>query len=120
VISLLAHRVEIGPLWQSEEVLRSKRIGEFAKKVRMLTHLDKESEGKPDVTVVTSGEAGQKIYSERGLSMATEMSQERLIDKFKRNAQGITGEAKTSESIDVILGLEEQEDISMLMKLLVP
>jgi hypothetical protein len=48
------------------------------------------------------------------------MSQERLIDKFKRNAQGITGEAKTSESIDVILGLEEQEDISMLMKLLVP
>ena len=118
--SLLAHRVEIGPLWQSEEVLRSNRIGEFAKKVRILTHLDKESEGKPDVTVVTSGEAGQKIYSERGLSMATEMSQERLIDKFKRNAQGITGESKASESIDVILGLEEQEDISMLMKLLVP
>ncbi|NNG06275.1 MAG: hypothetical protein HKM90_00960 [Desulfobacteraceae bacterium] len=120
LFSLLAHRVEIGPLWQSEEVLRSTRIGEFAKKVRMLTHLDKESEGKPDVTVVTSGEAGQKIYSERGLSMATEMSQERLIDKFKRNAQGITGESKTRESIDVILGLEEQEDISMLMKLLVP
>jgi hypothetical protein len=112
LFSLLAHRVEIGPLWQS--------VGEFAKKVRMLTHLDKESEGKPDVTVVTSGEAGQKIYTERGLSMATEMSKERLIDKFKRNAQGITGESKASESIDVILGLEEQEDISMLMKLLVP
>ena len=52
--------------------------------------------------------------------MATEMSEERLIDKFKRNAKGITGESKASESIDVILGLEEQEDISMLMERLVP
>ncbi|NIR14317.1 MAG: MmgE/PrpD family protein [Desulfobacterales bacterium] len=120
LFSLLAHRVEIGPLWQSEEVLRSNRIGEFAKKVKILTHLDKESEGKPDVTVVTSGEADQKIYSERGLSMATEMSGERLVDKFKRNVQGIIGESKASESIDVILGLEAQEDISMLMRLLVP
>ena len=62
----------------------------------------------------------QKIYSERGLSMATEMSEERLIDKFKRNIQGITGESKAREAIDVLLGLEEQEDISLLMKLLVP
>ena len=120
LFSLLAHRVEVGPSWQSEEVVGSKKIGEFAKKVKILTHLDKASEGKPDVTVVTSGEAEQKIYSERGLSTATQMSQERLIDKFKRNVQGITGESKTNASIDVILGLEEQEDISMLMELLVP
>ncbi|KPK29677.1 MAG: hypothetical protein AMK69_05815 [Nitrospira bacterium SG8_3] len=120
LFSLLAHRVEIGPLWQSEEVLGSRRIGEFAEKVKILTHLDKESEGKPDVTVGVSGGGDQKIYSERGLSMATEMSEERLIDKFKRNVQGITGESKANEAIDVILGLEEQEDISMLMKLLVP
>ena len=120
LFSLLAHRVEVGPSWQSEEVVGSKKIGEFAKKVKILTHLDKESEGKPDVTVVTSGEAEQKIYSERGLSTATQISQERLIDKFKRNVQGITGESKTNASIDVILGLEEQEDISMLMELLVP
>jgi hypothetical protein len=120
LFSLMAHRIEIGPLWQSEEVVRSNRIAEFAKKVKILTHLDKASEGKPDVTVVTSDEADQKIYSERGLSMATEMSEKGLIDKFKRNVQGITGESKASESIDVILGLEEQEDISMLMKLLVP
>jgi hypothetical protein len=116
----LAHRVEIGPLWQSEEVLGSNRIGEFAEKVKILTHLDKESEGKPDVTVVVSGGGDQKIYSERGLSLATEMSEERLIDKFKRNVQGITGESRAIEAIDVIMGLEEQEDISMLMKLLVP
>ncbi|MGD8984216.1 MAG: MmgE/PrpD family protein [Desulfobacteraceae bacterium] len=120
LFSLLAHRVEIGPLWQSEEVLGSNRIGEFAEKVKILTHLDKESEGKPDVTVVVSGGGDQKIYSERGLSLATEMSEERLIDKFKRNVQGITGESRAIEAIDVIMGLEEQEDISMLMKLLVP
>jgi 2-methylcitrate dehydratase len=52
--------------------------------------------------------------------MATEMSEERLIDKFKRNAQGIIGESKASEAIDALLGLKKQEDISMLMKLLVP
>ena len=120
LFSLLAHRVEIGPLWQSEEVLGSNRIGEFAEKVKILTHLDKESEGKQDVTVVVSVGGDQKIYSERGLSMATEMSEERLIDKFKRNIQGITGESKAREAIDVLLGLEEQEDISLLMKLLVP
>lgn len=120
LFSLLAHRVEIGPLWQSEEVLLSTRIREFARKVKILTHLDKESEGKPDVTVVAFGEGDQKIYSERGFSMATEMPGERLVNKFKRNVQGIIGESKASESIDVILGLEAQEDISMLMRLLVP
>jgi 2-methylcitrate dehydratase PrpD len=120
LFSLLAHRVEIGPLWQSEEVLLSTRIREFARKVKILTHLDKESEGKPDVTVVAFVEGDQKIYSERGLSMVTEMPGERLVNKFKRNVQGIIGESKASESIDVILGLEAQEDISMLMRLLVP
>jgi 2-methylcitrate dehydratase PrpD len=120
LFSLLAHRVVTGPLWQDKKVLSSHRIGEFKKKVKVFTNLDKESEGKPNVTVVTSREEGQNIYSGRGLSKAIEMSEERLIDKFKRNAQGITGESKASESIDVILGLEEQEDISMLMKLLVP
>lgn len=120
LFSLVAHRVEIGPLWQSEKVLLDKRIEEFKKKVKILTHLDKGSQGKPDVTVVTSSEEGQNIYSGRGLSMAAEMSEGRLIDKFKRNTQGITGESKVNKSIDVILGLEEQEDISMLMKLLVP
>jgi 2-methylcitrate dehydratase PrpD len=120
LFSLLGHRIEIGPLWQSEEVLSNNRIEEFAKKVKIFTHLDKESEGKPDVTVVTSGGEDRRIYSERGLSLATEMSEERLIDKFKRNAEGIIGESKASESIDVILELEEQEDISMLMKRLVP
>ncbi|MGD9040777.1 MAG: MmgE/PrpD family protein [Desulfobacteraceae bacterium] len=120
LFSLLAHRIEVGPLWQSEEVLRNNRIGEFAKKVKIFTHLDKDSEGKPNVTVETSGETDKKIYSERGLSMGTKMSEERLIDKFKRNTEGIIGESKASESIDVILELEEQEDISMLMDLLVP
>ena len=120
LFSLLAHRIEVGPLWQSEEVLRNNRIGEFSRKVKIFTHLDKASEGKPDVTVVASVEGDQKIYSERGLSLATNMSQGGLIDKFKRNVQGITGESKASEAIDVILGMEEQEDISMLMKLLVP
>jgi 2-methylcitrate dehydratase PrpD len=120
LFSLLAHRVEIGPLWQTEDVVRSNGIREFARKVKVFTHLDKESEGKPDVTVVASVEGDQKIFSGRGLSMATEMSEEKLIDKFKRNARGITGESKASESIDVILGLEAQEDISVLMKRLVP
>ena len=104
----------------TKKVLSSKRIGEFKKKVKVFTNLDKESEGKPNVTVITSREEGQNIHSGRGLSKAIEMSEERLIDKFKRNAQWITGESKASDSIDVILGLEEQEDISMLMKLLVP
>jgi 2-methylcitrate dehydratase PrpD len=120
LFSLLAHGVEIGPLWQSEEVLRSTKIGEFAKKVKILTHLDKEAEGKPDVTVVASVEGEQKIFSGKGLSMTAKMSEERLIDKFRRNAQGITGESKAREATDAILGLEAQKDISMLMKLLVP
>jgi 2-methylcitrate dehydratase PrpD len=120
LFSLLAHRIEVGPLWQSEEVLRNKRIGEFAKKVKIFTPLDKDSEGRPDVTVIASVEGDQKIYSERGLSLAINMSKGGLIDKFKRNVQGITGESKAREAIDVILGLEEQENISMLMGLLVP
>ena len=74
----------------------------------------------PDVTVVTSTEKGEKVYSERGLSMAAEMSMEQLIDKFKRNAKGIIGESKTEEAIEAILGLDDLKDISMMMRLLVP
>jgi 2-methylcitrate dehydratase PrpD len=65
LFSLLAHRVETGPLWQDKKVLSSHRIGEFKKKVKVFTNLDKESEGKPNVTVATSREEGQNIYSVR-------------------------------------------------------
>ena len=120
LFSLLAHRVQAGPLRQSEEVVRSDKIRGFTEKVKILTHLDKEAEGIPDVTVVTSAEKGKKAYSGRGLSKASEMSEGGLIDKFRRNVQGVIGESKARESIEAILGLEEQKDISTLMKLLVP
>jgi len=120
LFSLLAHRVDTGPSWQREDVWRREEIREFTKRVKVFTQIDKESQGKPDVTVVTSGEEGQKTYYGRGFSMAAEMSEQRLIDKFKKNAQGVIGESKTGASIDVILRLEEQEEISMLMELLIP
>ncbi|MBW1996535.1 MAG: MmgE/PrpD family protein [Deltaproteobacteria bacterium] len=120
LFSLLAHRIEPGPLWQNEEVLSNRKIREFAKKVRVVTSLDRDSEGRPDITVVTTRGKGQKVYSERGLSIAAEMSQESLIEKFKRNTQAVIGESKAMDSVDAILRLEEQEDISGLMKLLVP
>ncbi|MDY7038999.1 MAG: hypothetical protein SV375_22955, partial [Thermodesulfobacteriota bacterium] len=118
--SLLAHRVEIGPMWQSEEIVHNDEIKKFTKKIKILTHLDKEAMGRPDVTVVTLNDKGKKVYSERGVSMAAEISEEGLIDKFRRNVHGVIGGYKAEKAIDTILRLENEDDISTVMQFFVP
>ena len=120
LFSLLAHRVKAGPLWQSEGVLKDDAIRKFAQKIKVLTTLDKEAEGHAEITVISSGKRGKKVYRESGFSMAVAMSEERLIDKFRTNANEVIGPEKTQRAVDTILGLEDLEDISLLMDLLVP
>jgi 2-methylcitrate dehydratase PrpD len=83
VFSALAHRVEIGPSWQTPETLRNKDILEFMKKVKVLTELDEEARGNPDVEVVVESGKNRKSYAKRGFAIGFPMKAA-LIEKFTK------------------------------------
>jgi 2-methylcitrate dehydratase PrpD len=116
IFALVANRVKAGPLWQSDGILNDERVREFMNKVKVLTSLDREAIGQPQVKVVALKDNEQKIYSQSGLSANMEMSEKDLIDKFRRNASGLIEEKNVDEAIDLLLGLEDVKNISSLFK----
>jgi 2-methylcitrate dehydratase PrpD len=118
VFSALAHRVEIGPSWQTPETLKNKDILEFMKRVKVLTQLDEEARGNPEVEVVVESGKNRRSYTKRGSAIGFPMEEAALIEKFTRNARQMLSEEETKEAISSILGLEELEDVSKLFGLL--
>ena len=116
IFALVANRVKAGPLWQTDGILNDKRVREFMNKVKVLTSLDREAIGQPQVKVVALKDNEQKTYSQSGLSANMEMSEKDLIDKFRRNASGLIEEKNVDEAIDLLLGLEDVKNISSLFK----
>ncbi|MBN2420004.1 MAG: MmgE/PrpD family protein, partial [Deltaproteobacteria bacterium] len=117
LFALAANRIEPGPLWQTDRILNDERIREFADKVKVMTTLDREAIGKPQVMVVALKENEQKIYSQNGLSVKMDMTEKDLVDKFRRNAAGLIEERNVDEAIDLLLCLENVKNISSLLRL---
>lgn len=120
VFAILAHRVEPGPLWQDKDVLTNGDIRRFCDKVRILTSLDREAMGQPEVSVTALSNEGIKTYSDSGMSQAVMMSDRQLKDKFKINALTVIGEKMADEAVDALLDLERADMISTVMGLLRP
>jgi 2-methylcitrate dehydratase PrpD len=118
LFSTLAHRVPIGPSWQTSETLRNKDILEFMKKVKVLTELDEEAHGNPDVEVVVESGKSRRSYTKRGFAIGFPMDEAALIEKFMRNTRLMLNEEETKEAVASILELEELEDISKIFSLL--
>ena len=117
LFSTLAHRVLIGPSWQTPETLRDKDILEFMKKVKVLTELDEEAHGNPDVEVVVESGKSRRSYTKRGFASGFPMDEAALIEKFMRNTRLMLNEEETKEAVASILALEELEDISKIFSL---
>ena len=120
VFALVANRVEAGPLWQTDRILNNEVIRDFMNKVKVMTSLDREAIGQPQVKVAVLRDNKQKTYSQSGLSAFVEMSEKDLIDKFRRNVASLMEEKKVDEALDLLLGLEDVKNISVLLKLLAP
>jgi hypothetical protein len=113
----VANRIKAGPLWQTDGILYDESVREFVNKVKVLTSLDREATGQPQVKVVALKDNERKTYSQSGLSANMEMSEEDLIDKFRRNACGLIEEKNLDEAIGLLSGLEDVKNISSLLRI---
>ena len=116
VFSVAAHRIETGPAWQSEETLGDRRIHEFMKKVRLITDLDDNAGIRPEVEVVTGNGANKKTYSEAGISPKYEMTDDDIVNKFKRNSSMLLNDDQAQKVMADIQALENIGDISNIFK----
>jgi 2-methylcitrate dehydratase PrpD len=120
IFSIAAHRIEIGPSWQTPEILRDQAIAEFISKVNVITDLDDEDRQRPDVEVVTGTGPARKTYSKKGLALGHQMTDTELVDKFKRNTHPILNQDQIQEAIAVIQTLEDCNDITDLFASISP
>jgi len=120
VFSVAAHRIEVGPSWQSPETLQDQRIAKFMKKVRIVTDLDDNASDRSDVEVVVGTGTNRKIYSRRGIALKYEMTDNDLTEKFKRNARLVLNEEQVQKVVAAIQTLEDLTDISELFEWISP
>lgn len=116
VFSVLAHRVENGPSWQVKETLENTMVKEFMTKVRVVTNLDADSQGRPDVEVEVGKGAKKKVFSKEGYAGSLEMDNRALREKFRRNTLPILPEERVEKTMAVILGLEDLDDVGKLFQ----
>lgn len=116
VFSVAAHRIETGPAWQSEETLGERRIHEFMKKIRLITDLDDNAGIRPEIEVAAGKGANKKTYYKAGISQKYEMTDDDILDKFKRNTRMLINEEQTQKVITDIQTLEDIGDISEMLK----
>jgi 2-methylcitrate dehydratase PrpD len=124
--SVAAHRVKIGPEWQAREVMRDPRILAFMDKVSHETHPDYLRMLKEDpntrlakVEVLARGKtfARESKYPRGSQSLPqTRMSDDELVDKFRRNASRALPWRKLDSAVNLVLGLEAVEDVTKLVK----
>ena len=115
VFSVAAHRIKTGPAWQSEATLGDRRIHEFMKKVRLITDLDDNAGIRPEVEVVTGNRANKKTYFEVGISPKYEMTDDDIVDKFKRNSSMLLNDDQAQKVMADIQALEDIGDISQML-----
>ncbi len=128
--ALAAYGICPGAEWQDPVNMKSPKIREFMEKVTVAVHPDytkmaSEPSGAPIARVEVV--ARDRVHSEeRSPSANIEMGKEPrvkdsdLVEKFKHNASNILSDSKIEEVVKGIWGLEEMQNISLLVKGLAP
>jgi 2-methylcitrate dehydratase PrpD len=130
VLSVVAHRIKIGPEWQSYETIMDPRIIDFRKKINFAPHpewgkiLMEDPRSNPaSVEVVANGKT---FREERQYARGTygpeevRMTDEQMEEKFRNNASGVLTDDKIDRATASIMSLENLEDTSELLTLLAP
>ncbi len=103
----------------TDERVQDPRIQEAMKKVKKVVHWDWKREfgtWKSPVTItLKSGQQFQELGNVIKGSPHTPLSIEEIIDKYKDNAHGTISDVNISESIDMMLDLENLRDVADLM-----
>jgi 2-methylcitrate dehydratase PrpD len=121
-----AHGIGLGSEWQEPVNMKSPKIRQFMDKVSAAVHPDHRKPGlEPPTPEVARVEviAGGKTFVEEGSHAGGPAEAEEpvvkdsdLVEKFKHNASKIIPEGKVDEVVKSIWGLEEIDNISLLMK----
>ncbi|HXY74199.1 MAG TPA: MmgE/PrpD family protein [Dehalococcoidales bacterium] len=138
VIAVVAHRIKVGPAWQSRSTMENPGIRSLMKKIKFEVYPKAEEaryqelevekktyiNRRPSFVKVT---AGCKVFvqtAEYAKWLSTETpefraSDEDLIKKFRANAENTLDALKLSKAIDMIMNLEKLNDTTELIKMLI-
>lgn len=129
-ISLVAHKVANGPIWQDEATIRNPQYLAYQDKVTVQAHPDFEDTIREE----PGSRIGKVVVHARGTSFTeerkyrkgspataeTRMTDGELTDKFRVNAERVLPEAQISELCDLLLNLEKVENWERLARLWQP
>lgn len=116
VFSVLTHKIEPGPAWQTAETLENPEIRRFMKKLRVFTDLEDEARGRPDIEIVASSGGHKRTYTKQGFALAGAHTDDALISKFIRNTSFFLGENRVRDIVSTIMDMEELPDTAELMR----
>jgi len=128
-LSVGAHRIPPGKKWQSPEVVFDPSVLALMDRIHFEVHPDYEEllTGNPAsrparIEVRARGKSwvGEKRYPKGSPSPdpSTRMTNEELVAKFARNAEGVLTPRQVDQAVTQLLSLEKVEDFSGVMKLL--
>ena len=122
IFSVVCHQVEVGYRWQLAETYTNPRILEFMKRVNIVTPANLDY-GKRDCMVEVIAEdkdtKKESRYTERDVwPLSFEMSEEELIDKFRKNVRNMLPMDVTEKIIGHALNLDKIQNICDFMALL--
>lgn len=124
VFSLAFHQVEIGYQWQLPQTYADRRILDFMEKINIYTPASPDYENKEHIVEVITFDNKtnrEKRYTERDLwTSVFQMNDQELYNKFIRNAKELLSTEKAEKVLKTILTLDELDDISKLMELVIP
>lgn len=130
VIAVAAHRVPVGPEWQTLAVRQDPKILEFMKKIKVdavsgyVQAIGEDPISRPGMAKVMA--RGKTFVEQRkyckGMpaTKATYATDDELVQKFRHQVQfsNILPTHKIEKAIKSILELEKMDDVSLLMKVL--
>jgi len=124
-LSVAAHRIKIGPEWQSPETIMDPAIVKFREKISFGPHpewgkrlLEDPRSNPASVEVIAKGNT---FREERQYAMGTygpeevHMSDDQMEKKFRRNTSGILPDEKIDKSIASIMELENVENTAEVL-----
>jgi 2-methylcitrate dehydratase PrpD len=120
VFAVAAHRIEIGPKWQSEETINTPEILAFMEKVNVFTPASPQAKKKNHIVEVHVRDTNKKndiLYTESDIRpVQNNMDDRQLGKKFANNASEVLPSQKIEKALKMIFALEELDDVSRLME----
>jgi 2-methylcitrate dehydratase PrpD len=129
-VSLVAHKVPNGPIWQDEETIRNPQYLAFQKKVTVQAHPDFEDTIREE----PGSRIGKVVVHARGTTFTeerkyrkgspatpgTRMTDAELAEKFRVNAERVLPADQIAEITNVLLNLERLDGTDTLARLWQP